>query len=112
MGWTLQDAAVVDGHHLVLVFSVDFASPRVAWRVPTQLIRYSGKEEHAPYTANCLKLATLRHYRERHRDLEGTCDPMEGRSELVSSFEKFCERHSVPDLPDGAHHVTAKVTLE
>ena len=111
-GWVLEDAAFVDARHLVLVFRVDLASPTIRTGVPRQLTKYSDKEEHAPYRAECLKLASLRHYREKHRDLEGTWDPMEGRSRVASTLEEFLERHDVRDVPPGAHLATVEATYE
>ena len=111
-GWVLEGSAVVDARHLVWVFFVDHASPIVRPGVPKQLMKYSDVEEHAPYKAKCLKLATLRHYRERHRDLEGTWDPMEGRGRLESTLEEMCGRHGVRDVPRGAHLVATTVTCE
>lgn len=70
--WVLEDSAVVDARHLVLVFSVDHGSPVVRRGVPKRLTKHSDVEKHAPYRAECLKLATLRHYRESHQGLEGT----------------------------------------
>ncbi|MCY4372636.1 MAG: hypothetical protein OXC31_02610 [Spirochaetaceae bacterium] len=111
-GCFLQRAAVVDTRHLVLVFHVDHASSIIGAGVPRQLTKYTDNEDHAPYQATCLKLATLRHYREQHRDLEGTWDPMEGRSRITSTLAEFCRRHHVVDLPPGAHHATADVTYK
>ena len=108
-GCLLQGAAVVDARHLVLVFHVDHASSIIGAGVPTQLTKYTDNEDHAPYQATCMKLATLRHYREQHQDLEGTWDPMEGRSRITSTLEEYCRRHRVRDVPFGAHHVTATV---
>ena len=62
-GWVLQDAAVVDARHLVLVFHVDHSLSLLGGSIPGQLTKYSDTEDHAPYRAACLKLATLRHYR-------------------------------------------------
>ena len=111
-GCLLQGAAVVDARHLVLVFHVDHASSIIGAGVPRQLTKYTDNEDHAPYQATCLKLATLRHYREQHQDLEGTWDSMEGRSRITSTLEEFCQRHRMRDVPFGAHFVTAKVTYE
>ena len=111
-GWVLEDSAVVDAHHQVLVFSVEYGSPIVRRGVPKRLMKHSDVEKHAPYKAECLKLATLRHYRERHRGLEGTWDPMEGRSRLESTLEEMCGRHGVRDLPHGAHLVATTVTYQ
>lgn len=111
-GCVLQSAAVVDAHHLVLVFYVDHEPSIIGAGVPRQLTKYTDNEDHAPYQATCLKLATLRHYREQHQDLEGTWDPMEGRSRTTSTLEALCRRHRVRDLPLGAHLATAEVTYE
>ena len=111
-GWALEDSAAVDAHHQVLVFSVEYGSPIVRRGVPKRLMKHSDVEKHAPYKAECLKLATLRHYRERHRGLEGTWDPMEGRSRLESTLEEMCGRHGVRDLPHGAHLVATTVTYQ
>ncbi len=111
--WTvLQDAAVVDARHLVLVFHVDHSSSILGGSIPGELTKYSDTEDHAPYRAACLKLATLRHYRERHQDLEGTGDSMEGRSRITSTLEGMCRRHGAQNAPHGAHHVTADVTYQ
>lgn len=111
-GWVLEDSAVVDGRHLVWVFSVDHGSRAIGAGIPRELTKYTDSEDHAPYRAKCLKLATLRHYREHHRDLEGTWDPMEGRTTVVSSLGELLGRHGVTRLPHGAHHVKAKTTYE
>ena len=71
--WTALDAAVVDARHLVLVFHVDHSSSILRGTIPGQLTKYSDTEDHAPYHAACLKLATLRHYREQHRDRAQRC---------------------------------------
>ena len=111
--WTaLQDAAVVDARHLVLVFHVDVSSSILRGTIPEQLTKYSETEDHAPYHAACLKLATLRHYREQHTDLEGTGDSMEGRSRITSTLEEMCRRHGAHNVPHGAHLVTADVTYQ
>ena len=94
----------------MLVFSVDYASPIVRRGVPKWLMKHSDVEKHAPYKAECLKLGTLRHYREHHRSLEGTWDPMEGRSRLESTLEEMCGRHGVRNVPRGAHLVATTVT--
>ena len=109
-GWTLQQTAVVDTRHLVLVFHVDHSSPIMGGGVPAQLTKYSDIQEHAPYRAECLKLATLRHYRESHRDLEGTWDPMEGKSRIASTLEEMLKMHGVQTVPHGAHLVSTEVT--
>ncbi len=111
-GWVLEDSAVVDVRHLVLVFFVDHASSIMRSDVPKQLMKYSDVEEHAPYKAECLKLATLHHYRERHRGLEGTWDPMEGMSRLESTHEEMCRRHGVRDVPRSAHLVATTITYK
>ena len=77
-GWALEDVAVVDARHLVLVFFAGHASPILGAGDPGQLTKYTDNEDHAPYQGKCLKLGTLRHYREQHQELEGTWDPMEG----------------------------------
>lgn len=111
-GWVLEDMAMVDARHLVRVFSVDYASP-IVWRgVPKRLMKHSDVEKHAPYMAECLKLATLHHYRKRHRGLEGTWDPMEGRSRLESTLEEMCRRHGIRDMLRGAHLVTTTTTYQ
>lgn len=107
-----QDAAVVDARHLVLVFHVDHSSSIMRDCIPGQLTKYSDSEAHAPYSAECLKLATLRHYRVQHQHLEGTWDPMEGRSRITSPLEEMCRRHGVRSSPHGAHFVTADVTYQ
>ena len=111
-GWVLEDMATVDSHHLVLVFSVQYASSLARRGVPKRLMKHSDVEKHAPYKAKCLKLATLRHYRERHRGLEGTWDPMEGRSRLESTLEEMCRRHGVRAMPRGANLVATTVTYQ
>ena len=111
-GWVLQDAAVFDTRHLVLVFHVDHSSSILRDGIPGQLTKYSDTEDHAPYRAACLKLATLRHYREQHQDLEGTWDAMEGRSRITSTLEEICRRHGVQDVAHGAHRVTADITYQ
>ena len=108
----MENAVFVDGRYLVLVFSVDYASLTVNRIVPRTVIKYTDNEAHAPYRAMCLKMATLTHYRNKHKALEGTWDPMEGRSRVVSTFEEFCERHGVHNIPQGAHHGVAEVTYE
>ena len=111
--WTgLPDAAVVDARHLVLVFHVDHSLSLLGGSIPGQLTKYSDTEDHAPYRAACLKLATLRHYREQHQDLEGTGDSMEGRSRITSTLEGMCRRHGARNVPHGAHHVTADATYQ
>ena len=111
-GWILEDSVVVDAHHLVLVFSVDYGSSNL-WRgVPKRLMKHSDVEKHAPYRAECLKLATLHHYREHHRGLEGTWDAMEGRSRVESTLEEMCRRHGMRGAPRGAHLVAATVTYQ
>lgn len=111
-GWVLEDAAVVDARHCVLVFLVDYGSKTNGAGVPGQLTRFADKEDHAPFRAKRLKLATLRHYREKHQDLEGTWDPMEGKSRVASSMEEMGRRHGLRSMPRGAHHVAAEVTYQ
>ena len=111
-GWALEDVAVVDARHLVLVFFPGHASPIMGAVDPGQLTKYTDNEDHAPYQAKCLKLGTLRHYREQHQDLEGTWDPMEGRSRIASTFAEYCERHGVRDLPHGAHLAAVEATYQ
>ena len=111
-GWILKDTVVVDGRHLVLVFFVDREARNTGGGVPGRLTKYTDVEDYAPYRAKWLKLATLRHYREQHRDLEGTRDPMEGRSRVSSTLEEMCRRHGVHEMPRGADLVEAKVTYE
>lgn len=111
-GRVLEDSAVVGSHRLVLVFSVEYGSPIARRGVPKRLMKHSDVEEHAPYKVECLKLATLRHYRERHRGLEGTWDPMEGRSRLESTLEEMCRRHGVRAMPRGANLVATTVTYQ
>ena len=108
----LPDAAVVDARHLVLVFHVDHSLSLLGGSIPGQLTKYSDTEDHAPYRAACLKLATLRHYREQHQDLEGTGDSMEGRSRITSTLEGMCRRHGARNVPHGAHRVTADATYQ
>ena len=110
-GWTLQDMAVVDATHLVIVFHVDHSSSNVGG-IPARLTKYSDNEDHAPYRADFLKLATLGHYREHHRDLEGTWDRMEGRSRVPSTLEEMSRRHGVRAMPNGAHLVATETTYE
>lgn len=110
MGWDLEDAVVVDGSHLVLVFLVDFESRITDAAVPEPLTKFTDNEDHAPYQANFLKLATLRHYREQHQELEGTWDPMEGRSKGTSTLAEFLRRHGIRGTLHGADHVTTKAT--
>ena len=111
-GWVLEDSAVVDAHHLVQVFSVEYAPSLARRGVPKRLTKHSDVEKHAPYKAECLKLATLRHYREHHRGLEGTWDPTEGSNRLESSLEDMCRRHGVRTPPRGAHLVSTTVTYQ
>lgn len=111
-GSVLQEAAVVEDRHLVLVFSVDHASSIIGAGIPRQLTKYTDHENHAPYRAKCLKLATLRHYRAKHQHLEGTWDPMEGRTRISSTFAEFCERHSVQAVTQGTRFGTADVTYQ
>ena len=103
----LRQTGVVDTRHLVLVFHVDHSSSIAGGGVPAQLTKYADKERYAPYQAECLKLATLRHYRESHRELEGTWDPMEGRSRIASTLKELCLRHGVQTATQGAHLVAA-----
>ena len=109
-GSILETAGVVDSRHLVLVFSVDYASLTATRNVPREVLKYTDNEEHAPYKAECLKMATLRHYRSEHQDLEGTWDPMEGKIRVVSTLEEYCARHGVRNTSQGDHHVAADVT--
>ena len=109
-GWIPQEALVVDGRHLVQVFHVDHSPSIARGGIPAKLLKYSDNEAHAPYRADCLKLATLGHYRDLHRDLEGTRDRMEGKSRIASTMEEFCRRHGVSSVPAGAHHVKTKTT--
>lgn len=109
-GWVLDDSALVDGRHLVCVFFVDHGSRAIGAGIPQELTKYTDSEGHAPFRAKYLKLATLRHYREHHKDLEGTWDPMEGRTTVVSSLGELLGRHGAMRLPHGAHHVKAKTT--
>ena len=109
-GSVLEHAGVVDGRHVVLVFSVDYASLTAIRIVPIAVTKYTDNEAHAPYRASHLKMAALRHYRNEHTDLEGTWDPMEGRSRVVSNLEEFCTRHGVHSTSLGARHVTTDVT--
>ena len=111
-GWVVEDAAVVDARHLVQVFFVDHGSRTTGAGVPRELTKFTDNVDHAPYQAKYLKMATLRCYRERHQDLEGTWDPMEGRSRIVSSLEEMCRRHGLRSLPHGAQSVEAEVTYQ
>ncbi len=111
-GWVLKDTAVVDGRHLVLVFFVDHEARMTLSGVPRRLTKYTDIEDHAPYRAKCLKLGTLRHYRGKHGDLEGTWDPMEGRSRVASTLEEMCRRHGVREMPQGADLVATETTYE
>ncbi len=111
-GWVLKDTHIVDGRHLVLVFFVDHASTIMGTQVPREITKYVDSEEHAPYCAKNLKLATLRHYRECHQDLEGTGDTMEGRSTNKSNFDDFLKRHNVKSALQGAEHITTEVTYK
>ena len=106
----LQSAALVDARHWVLVFFVDHGSRTKGAVVPGHLTKFTDNEGHAPYRASWLKLATLRHYREQNQDLEGTWDPMEGKSRIASSLEEVCRRYSVQSVPHGAHHVATEIT--
>ena len=92
---------MVDALHLVQVFSVEYGWPIVRRGVPRRLVKHSDVEKYAPYKAACLKLATLRHYREQHRDLEGTWDPMEGRSRVASTLEEMCRLSRARDNAGG-----------
>jgi len=107
-----HDAAVMDARHLVLAFRVNFASPPTVTGVPARLTKYSDREDHALYRAECLKLATLRHYRERHQDLEGVWDPMEGRSRIASTLDEMCRRRGARTAPRGAHLVATAATYK
>ena len=49
---------------------------------------------------------------EQHQELEGTWDPMEGRSRIASTFAEFCKRHRVRDLPHGARLAAVEATYE
>ena len=111
-GGVLQSTAVVDARHRVLVCSVDHGSWTTGAGVPGQLTKFTDNEDHAPYRAKYLKMATLRHCRDQHQDLEGTWDPMEGRSRIVSSLEEMCRRHSVENVPHGAHLVATDITYQ
>ena len=111
-GWALGDAAVVDARHLVLVFFVDHWSRFAGACVPGQLTKFTDNVGHAPYRAECLKLATLRHYRNQHQDLEGTWDPTEGRSRIASSLEAMCRRHGLQSLAHGALGVETEVNYQ
>ena len=104
MGWDLEDAVVLDGSHLVLVFFVDYELRITARVVPGNLTKFTDNEDHASYQAKFLKLATLRLYREQHQDLEGTWDPMEGRSKVASTMAEFCIRHGTRGTLHGSHH--------
>ena len=108
----LQDAAVVDARHQVLVFRVHYASSLIGAGAPARLTKYSDREDHAPYRAESLKLATLRHYREQHQDLEGICNPMEGRSRIASTLDEMCRRHGVHTAPRDAQLVATNVTYK
>lgn len=109
-GWGQEDAAIVDGRHLVLVFAVGHGAPAGRAGVPSRLTKYTDREEFAPYRTESLKLATLRHYREQHQNLEGTWDPMEGRCRSASNLEEMCRRHGTCLVPHGAHLVVTNVT--
>ena len=111
-GWVVKDAAVVDARHLVLVFFVNHGSGITSAGVPGQLTKFTDKLDNAPYRAEWLKLATLRHYRQRHRDLEGTWDPMEGKSRVASSLEEMYRRHGLRNPPRGARSVETEVTYQ
>ncbi|MCY4428491.1 MAG: hypothetical protein OXC05_15880 [Halieaceae bacterium] len=110
--WMLKDTYVVDGRHLVLVFLVDPASTMVGSQVPREVTKYVDSEDHAPYRAKHLKLATLRHFRECHREFEGTGDPMEGKSIVKSTYREFLNRHNVQSTLQGAEYVATKVTYK
>ena len=110
MGWDLEDAVVVDGSHLVLVFFVDYELRITARVVPGKLTKFTDNEDHASYQAKFLKLATLRLYREQHQDLEGTWDPMEGRSKVASTMAEFCIRHGTRGTLHGTDHITTEAT--
>ena len=110
-GILLKDAAMVDARHLVRVFHVDYTSFS-RHEVPRQLTKYSDTEGHAPYHSDCLKLATLRHYREQHQNLEGTGDSMEGRIQITSTLEEMCRRHGSKYVPHGAHFVRTNATYQ
>ena len=109
-GSVLETAGLVDGRHLILVFSVDYTSLAAIRSVPREVLKYTDNEEHAPYKAECLKMATLRHYRNEHQDLEGTWDPMEGKVRVDSTGQEFFARHGMHNTPQGAHHVAMSVT--
>ena len=111
-GGVLQSAAVVDARHQVLVCFVDHRRWTFGAGVPGQLTKFTDNEDHAPYRAKWLKLATFRHYREQHQELEGTWDPMEGRSRIASNLEEMCRRHGVGSVPHGARHVATEVTYQ
>ena len=111
-GWILEDAVVVDARHLVLVFFVDHEPRITSAGVPGQLTKFTDNEDHAPYRAERLKLAKLRHYRVNHQDLEGARDPMEGRCMIASTLEEMCRRHGAGKMPHGANLVGTEVTYE
>lgn len=111
-GWILKSTHIVDGRHLIYAFFVDHASAIIKSQVPREITKYVDSEEHAPYCAKDLKLATLRHYRECHQDLEGTGDTMEGRSTNKSNFDDFLKRHNVKSALQGAEHIETEVTYE
>ena len=108
----LADSVLVDDRALVLTFPVDYSFPYRDEMVPSRLLKYSKKEQHAPHTADCIKLSTLRHFRHEHPDLEGIGDPMEGIVEAHSSLQEHLETHDVPHIPSFAHLVEAKVTYQ
>ena len=109
-GWVLEDSAVVDAYHLVLVFAVDHGSPMVRRSVLKRLTKHSDVEKHVPWRTESLKLVTLRHYWERHRGFEGTWDPMEGRGRVKSTLEEMGRRHGVRDMLRGARLVATTTT--
>ena len=110
--WDLEGTYIVDRRHLLLVFFVDHASTIMESKASYELTKYVDNEDHAPYRAKDLKLATLRHYRECHQDLEGTGDPMEGRSSIKSSLKEFLDRHHAKSTLHGTQYIATEVVYQ
>ena len=110
--WMLEGTYVIDGRHLLLVFYVDHAFAIMESQASHELTKYVDCEDYAPYRAKELKLATLRHYRKCHQDLEGTGDPMEGRSSIKSSLKEFLDRHHAKSTLHGTQHIATEVVYQ
>ena len=112
-GCTLEDAGLVDGEHLVLVFRVDYErsfSSSLLTHLTGTLVKYV--EDYPPCTASTLKLATLKHYRIRYPELEGVGDSMEGRVSLSETVSEMLSRTGVASYLPGAHHASVTSTYQ